>query len=301
MKVVSSQNLKSICAVMLLGLMFSSCESRFNEKSPDGIASANIELNERVAANTTLDAKLDLVQASATKLKNVISLFRKFDKSADQSYTPVDLALDLTQELKNGLPHGGSGHYTKEAHLILTKIPNLTSGCEKIDATFETLDPSLKNDGDTLVLEQAGVLSLRTCYSQGYVRAFEVHTTGASISLVMLPDAFRKLFSGLIPDVLGKLTSSCNFGNDKQGMITQINCSNLGMNLNKIENLMIDSLSYDLNSDTRFEVTGTVYNQVSVVVRPVHIKIGANGVEFSEGLIDASAGTDWIRSLNSQK
>ncbi len=291
MKVTLSLNLKSLCLVAILGMAVAGCESKFNEDSPEGVASADIELKARVAANTSLDEKLNQVESSAIKLKNIINLFRKAGRDDDNSYTPVDFALDLSRELKKGFPLEADGHFTKQGQIILP-IAGLSPECQKVDAIFQTIDPSFSSDSNALSISQVGVLSLKSCNSSDYVDAFEIRMDGTNLSLIMKPHAFSKLFSDLLPDILSKMTSTCVFGSDKKGITTQVNCSNLALTLNKTENLILDVFNYDIDADISISGSGKIYNKQSNVERPLEFNIGKRVLYFSSSINGASEAVD---------
>ncbi len=248
-------SLSTICLLL-------ACESKFNEQKPEGVEFADIQLKDRVSANLTLDEKISQIEKSAFKLKNIISLFRKLQLNDDTAYTPIDLLLDLTSELKKGLPRGLKGLYAKQSQIHIP-ISKLSTECQRVDAIFKTLEPkSIQSEGGETKIEISAVISIKSCFSKDFVDAFEIHAQGANLSLIIKSEAFTKLFSKMLPDVpdeIKKLTSSCNFTGDEQSFITQVNCNQLAIPLSETESALLDSFSYFPAGETRLEGTGKIF------------------------------------------
>ncbi len=248
-------SLSTVCLLL-------ACESKFNEQKPEGVEFADIQLKDRVSANLTLDEKISQIEKSAFKLKNIISLFRKFQLNDDTTYTPIDLLLDITSELKKGLPRGLKGLYAKQSQIHIP-ISNLSSECQKVDAIFKTLEPkNIQSEGGETKIELSAVISMKTCFSKDFIDAFEIHAQGANLTLIIKSEAFKKLFAKMLPDVpdeIKKLTSSCNFNGDEQSFINQVNCNQLAIPLSETESALLDSFSYYPAGETRFEGSGKIF------------------------------------------
>lgn len=255
---------QSILVGAALAMAVVGCTSKFGDKDPGTQNADGFTVDRNLQANHDLDMKLAELDSSFSKIRDVLHLVRKM-RDSDQNggdYSHLDFLLDVNDELQTqpSIPEGGSYERIGSYNL---NVQGLSPECELIDTKVDTMSGGGAEGTDDTTGETVDgiVYSVRTCHTAGLFVPIITATFASGQTRVQFNGKnIRRTLEDLFSPALTK-DADCQVGFDDVKIVSSVQCTNLVSKISKSEELVINSISYDANSDTRFSVDGAFYGQ----------------------------------------
>ncbi len=270
---------KTILVTFAPILLIAGCQSKFNDKAPDGSGAASgFTLENRMKANEELDRKLAKLEASADKVRKLIKQFRKIQQptGGQDVYTHLDFMLDMNQQFKNSPVEAKDNKWVKYGKLKLN-IKGLTPECAIVDTKVETLT-SVMGEVQTDDLGQITdglIYSIKTCKSKMFTQVVSVDITESRVSLSFNNENLRQSLEDTVLPAIREATK-CAIETSQKDVLGRVDCANLSSKISATETLAIDSLIYDRSEDLRLLLKGR-FMMGEVQKGTIYFAIGRDG------------------------
>ncbi len=231
-----------------------------------------MNLDHRLEVKAKMDSRIEEVQRGAEKIKRIIDIFRQARSEAEHNilnkvYTPVDMIIDINNELKDRIPQEYKGKVRRRGKITLP-IDGLSEECKIVDTVLETsVNEETKNDVATYYL--------KTCTSNGkYEPVAEVRWSNA-LELEVMYDNLSKLFKDLFKHEMNR--GSCRVEQQHDGIIESIYCRNIHTSLNEHEYALVREMGYYNTQDIRFALYADIHETTGRKKATVKLEVFSNG------------------------
>jgi hypothetical protein len=217
--------------------VFVACESKFVESSPSAVDQDGSSVQERMKNKTSLDSRINEIDQTASKIKNIVDLFRKIKnpKAGEDNYTPIDFMLELNGKLKEKMPSKCEAPSDETCFFRKSSfempIKELSENCRKVDALLESKSMESTETAETIwaaeefwgpqietktVKTDKFTYSLKTCNTdEKYMDVMEVFITEGRVKLEVNNKNLEKLFTQMILSDELK-TTNCKVPNEPE-------------------------------------------------------------------------------------
>ncbi|MGE0632499.1 MAG: hypothetical protein AB7O96_08835 [Pseudobdellovibrionaceae bacterium] len=288
--------MKAILCTLLLFFavgIFSACDSKTVESSPESVESVKETLNNREAAKKKLDSRLNVIENWGKKTSDVLGKIKALQnkREKDQSYSQLDFLLDITTEIKN---ENTIRDEKKEVRFTEVTIPisTLSESCRTAIVKFESkieAATGVESGLDPQAVEQYSY-SVKTCTTdEKFLNVFKASISETSDSAGQVSrqydfDINNKNMNLILSSIGVKAiegTSNCKTVTDTEDQISEISCGGLQSFISKTELAIVD-VNYNMMSDARFVVHADVYQVSEILVK----KWIADVTVFANGKVD---------------
>lgn len=276
--------------LIVFGLIFVSCKSKFNESSPDSVTLSGIPLEERAKLKEKVDVRIDSIQQGAERTKKIIDMFRKVQDPKNQAdvYTPIDFLIDINNEIKNQIPENGENGKLIRKGKIKLPFTSLTEDCQTVETMLESEVIKKEDGGDIKVAGDKLTYHIKTCASNGsYLPTILASWNGRAMQFQVDNSNLTKLFNNILR-VENLKTSTCQFKNNDKNIIESMACKNFEIRLSNSEAAHILTMNFDNDGDVRFEASADIFeNQNKKAISS--IRVLSNGdVQFKVKKLDGA-------------
>ncbi len=271
---MKNQMLAASLTAAVIAIANMGCESKFNESSPDGVPQQGTSLTERLQQKIRVDERISELNAKATRLKRIVSLVQQVRgaRAGQETYTPLDLLIDLNKELKQEIPNEKSKKLVRYGKILLPDA--ISAECREIETLLETDDIKFEDE----VVGERLTYSFKACGTHDkYLPAFEAEFAMGQTRLRMINSTLNGILRAtLLAD--NQLMSTCTFEGAGKDPIGKVTCKNIKTDVSASEQLIVKNLTYTSTGPVRLEANAELYeNQI--------LKALMSGVIFSNGQV----------------
>ncbi len=233
------------------------CHSKFSEPSPEEVKMGGMKLDDRFVHKAKMDSRIEQIQESTEKIKRLLEILRRAKNQNPEevlgAYTPIDLVIDLNNELKKRIPQEYKGKMRRYGKIDLPQ-GLVSEGCLSIDTILETQAvPGNEEHKVDLI-----TYYLKTCTAADYLPIAEVLWEQNSFNLNVKNENLEKLFVDLFKHEVSRGSCTVNTGDNSN--IISVTCRNMETVLNKYEHAIITDMSYFEDREIAFLVNADIYN-----------------------------------------
>ncbi len=275
-----------ISVLSISGIVFSGCESKFAESSPESVELKGMPLEKRILEKEKVDSRIDEIQKGADKAKKILEMFRRIQNPSEkgEEYTPFDFLLDVNVELKAKIPENNGEKLVRYGKVVLP-IQGLSDECKTIDTFLESgvVNDSQKAD---LVIGEKLSYSLKTCGSQGqYLEAVVAEWVGNSLEIKIINKNLETILKDLALTE-ASISSTCKIKQGAKKIIDVISCENFDVKISSNSRAHIKNMTFRNNDDIRFESIADIFENGKLKAFS-QIKVNSNGeIKFDLKKVD---------------
>ncbi len=191
-------------------LILVSCESKFEEKSPDAVELGENQLSNRLSNKGTVDEAIDRAISYAQRVDAILDVLGKaYESSAGESpYTPMDFLIEASNGFKDRIPEPKESEEIAalkvERRISEMRLPIRSSNhsCRSMKVMLTTTLDSRKGDESSEASERPRFIltySLRPCGGEddGFLSMISVYLYGSSAELKFHQENLQMLFGSL--------------------------------------------------------------------------------------------------------
>lgn len=291
--------MKRNIAFALAGILFFGCNSKNIEKTPDGVTIQGLSLDERIANKALTDNAIERIQRGSRQIRRILQLVRRANNSEPgDDYTPIDLIIDVNEELKNRMPENSNGAVVRFGAIEIP-ISQLSQECRNLETSLQTQQiysdgviQTTVNDEDSslTVVGQQLVYSFRVCDQSDFVPGFTVELVNNDLKFKIHNTNFLRIFQSLIARTVEQ-SVNCNFVFGDSRIIDSVQCSNIEVKLSSTEIALLKRINFSSSGDVRLEGNAEIYED-SQIKATAEIEILSGGdVRFDMRAVDRNAET----------
>lgn len=245
--------------IFFLSLAVIGCESKFSESSPDTVKIEGVSLEERISQKNKVDAKIDEIQNSVNKIRNVIEIFRKIKSPIPNRdvYTPIDFLVDLNNELKARIPENQKGKLARHTSFDIP-VESLSEACRHVDVVLEESEIYDGVDAEKVAIGQSLTYSLKTCGSKDqYLEAIVADWIDSTLELKLISKNLEVIFNEILTKELKN--SICKIKQDKRRIIDTVTCEDFYVRLSGSEKAYVNAMTFSSSGDILYETIFELY------------------------------------------
>ncbi len=270
-----------------LAAIFTGCESKFAESSPDSVKLKGLPLEERISQKEKVDSRIDEIQKGADKAKKIIEMFRRIQSpsSKEDVYTPFDFILDVNNELKAKIPENNGDKLVRYGNFDLP-VQGISEECKSIDTLLESGIIYDESQEPKQAIGEKLTYSLKTCGSQGqYVEAVVAEWVGTTLEIKLINKNLETVFIDLVLTEAMK-SSTCKIKQGQKKIIDTITCENFDVKISASEKAHIKNMTFRNSDEVRFESLADIFEHGQIKAMS-DIKVFSNGeVKFDLKKVD---------------
>lgn len=236
---------------IVVGLLITSCQSKFSEPSPDQVNAKGLSLEDRVSQKKEVDVRLDEIQRVADKAKQIIEAVKKIQSPIqhENAYTPFDFIMEINEDFKTKIPQNSNGQLVRYGTIELP-LQTLTEECRTVQTMLKS---------ETVDSQEKLVYSLKTCSSKDqYVEIFMAQWNEGVVKL----DFFNKnLLSILSQFSLAETieNTSCRIKQSPKKIIELISCESFDIKISASEKAEVKYLTFRNSGEIRLESFAKIF------------------------------------------